>query len=117
MSSLIKSMILKLQENIEAYHIIWYMTDLSLMFLYDTLQVNLIITLSLGSIGADGVISEPCYNEVTYYRHSKIINLGAMAWPCYIENCIIMRCVIMRLNCTNSSTSLNLKFQSYIHLL
>ena len=33
------------------------------------LQANLIITLSLGSIKTDRVISEPCYNEVTYYRH------------------------------------------------
>ena len=30
-------------------------------------QVNLIITLSLGSIETDRVISEPCYNEVIYY--------------------------------------------------
>ena len=33
------------------------------------LQYNLIITLSLGSIEANRVISEPCYNQVTYYRH------------------------------------------------
>ena len=33
------------------------------------IQYNLIITLSLGSIEVDRVISEPCYNEVTYYRH------------------------------------------------
>ena len=33
------------------------------------IQVNLIITLSLGSIETDRVISEPCYNEVIYYRH------------------------------------------------
>ena len=32
-------------------------------------QVNLIITLSMGSIETDRVISEPCYNEVIYYRH------------------------------------------------
>ena len=32
-------------------------------------QVNLIITLSLGSMKTDRVISEPCYNEVTYNRH------------------------------------------------
>ena len=32
-------------------------------------QANLIITLSLGSIETDRVISEPCYNEVTFYRH------------------------------------------------
>ena len=31
-------------------------------------QVNLIITLSLGSIETDRVISEPCNNEVTLYR-------------------------------------------------
>ena len=34
-----------------------------------SIQVNLIITLSLGSIETDRVISEPCYNEVIYYRH------------------------------------------------
>ena len=56
--------------------------------------------LSLGSIETDRVISEPCYNEVTFYRHSKIINLGAMARPCYIEKRIIMRRIIMRLKCT-----------------
>ena len=33
------------------------------------IQANLIITLSLGSIETDRVISEPCYNEVTFYRH------------------------------------------------
>ena len=32
-------------------------------------QVNLIITLSLGSIETDHVISELCYNEVIYNRH------------------------------------------------
>ena len=30
---------------------------------------NLIIKLSLGSIETDRVICEPCYNEVTFYRH------------------------------------------------
>ena len=34
-----------------------------------TIQANLIITLSLGSIETDRVIREPCYNEVTFYRH------------------------------------------------
>ena len=33
------------------------------------IQVNLIITLSLGSMKTDRVISEPCYNEVVYNRH------------------------------------------------
>ena len=33
------------------------------------LQVNLITTLSLGSMKTDRVISEPCYNEVIYNRH------------------------------------------------
>ena len=33
------------------------------------LQVNLIKTLSLGSMETDRVISEPCYNEVIYNRH------------------------------------------------
>ena len=32
-------------------------------------QVNLIITLSLGSMETDRVIGEPCYNEVIYNRH------------------------------------------------
>ena len=65
------------------------------------IQVNLIITQSLGSMKTDCVISELCYNEVIYNRHitySKIINLGAMTWLCYIENCTIVRRVIMRLN-------------------
>ena len=61
----------------------------------------LVITLSLGSIETDRVISEPCYNEVIFYRH----DLGAMTWPCYIENRIIMRRVIMRLKCTSLSES------------
>ena len=34
-------------------------------------QVNLIITLSLGSMETDRVISEPCYNEVIYNRHNN----------------------------------------------
>ena len=33
------------------------------------IQVNLIITLSLGSMKTNRVISEPCYNEVIYNRH------------------------------------------------
>ena len=33
------------------------------------IQINLIITLSLGSKETDRVISEPCYNEVIYNRH------------------------------------------------
>ena len=33
--------------------------------------------------------------------YSKIINLGAMARQCFIENCIIMRRFIMRLQCTH----------------
>ena len=70
------------------------------------IQANLIITLSLGSIETDHVISEPCYNEVTFYRHIvKIINLGAMARPCYIENRIIMRRIIMRLRCNSMVSS------------
>ena len=32
-------------------------------------QVNLIITLSMGSTESDRVISESCYNEVAYNRH------------------------------------------------
>ena len=32
-------------------------------------QVNLIITLSLGSMKTDPVINEPCYNEVIYNRY------------------------------------------------
>ena len=35
----------------------------------ELIQVNLIITLSLGSMETDRVISEPCYNEVIYNRH------------------------------------------------
>ena len=63
------------------------------------LQVNLIITLSFGSMKTDRVISELCYNEVVYNRHGKKINLGAMIWPHYIENRTIVRRIIMRLNC------------------
>ena len=40
-----------------------------LYYHFSKLQVNLIITLSLGSIETDRVISEPCYNEVICYRH------------------------------------------------
>ena len=50
--------------------------------------------INLGAIETDCVISESCYNEVIYYRHNyrKIINLGAMRWSCYIENCINEAC-------------------------
>ena len=44
----------------------WYFTVVSILHV---LQVNLIITLSLGSLETDRVISEPCYNEVIYNRH------------------------------------------------
>ena len=60
------------------------------------IQVNLNITFSLVSMESDHNISEPCYNDI----YSKIINLRAMTWPHYIENHTIVRCVIMRLNCT-----------------
>ena len=44
------------------------------------LQYNLIITLCLGSKDTDGVICEPCYNEVIYYMHYKKI----VIWePCH----------------------------------
>ena len=33
------------------------------------IQVNLIITLSLGSMETDRVIGELCYNEVIYNKH------------------------------------------------
>ena len=36
---------------------------------FSQIQVNLIITLSLGSMKTDRVISEPCNNEVIYNRH------------------------------------------------
>ena len=62
--------------------------------------------LSLGSIEADCVLSEPCYNEATYYTYSKTINLGAMTSPYSIENHIIMRYVIMRLKCTGKITKI-----------
>ena len=66
--------------------------------LWNQVQASLIIMLSLGSIETNGDISEPCYNEVSFYRHiCKIINLGAMTWSCYNENCIIMRRIITRL--------------------
>ena len=39
------------------------------MTIAKNVQVNLIITLSLGSIEGDRVISEPCYTEVVFYRH------------------------------------------------
>ena len=38
-----------------------------------TIQANLIIMLSLGSIETDCVISEPRYNEVTFYRSRHIV--------------------------------------------
>ena len=65
-------------------------------------QVSLIITLSLlGSIETVRVLNEPYYNEVTYNRpNSKIINLGATTWLCYIENRTTVRRVILGLNCT-----------------
>ena len=60
-------------------------------------QVNLIITLSLGSTESDRVISVLCYNEVAYNRHIIKNHFGSHNWPCCFENCIIMRRVIMRL--------------------
>ena len=48
------------------------------------IQVNLIKTLSLGSM-----------------ETVKVIILGTLTWPCYIENRTIVRHVIMKLNCTS----------------
>ena len=47
----------KITLNVDAYQIL------------NSIHVNLIITLSLGSIETDRVISELCYNEIIYYRH------------------------------------------------
>ena len=60
------------------------------------LQVNLIITLSLGSIETDQLFyMKPYYNEVGF--NSKEISLGAMTWLCYIDH-IIVRHVVMKLD-------------------
>ena len=47
-----------------------YQTEIhNVLIKIHNVQVNLIITLSLGSMKTDRVISEPCYNEVIYNRH------------------------------------------------
>ena len=64
---------------------------------------HVVAHICLGSIDTDRSISDTMLytcNEITYNRHSKIISLEAMAWPSYIENHIIMRRVIMRMDCT-----------------
>ena len=43
--------------------------------------------------------------------YRKIIILGAMTWLCYNGNCIVVRCVIMELNCS----SLFLNYPSIIY--
>ena len=64
------------------------------------IQVNLIITLSLGSMETDHIVSETTVMRLfTTDRYSRIINLGAMTWSCYTENRTIVRCVIMKLKC------------------
>ena len=45
-------------------HVYYHSSQTSLL-----VQVNLIITLSLGSMVTDRVIGEPCYNKVIYNRH------------------------------------------------
>ena len=47
-----------------------------------------------GSIEVDSVISETVLCSI-------LINLEAMTWPSYNENCIILRHIIMRLKCTS----------------
>ena len=44
--------------------------DFGKQFRFKIVQAILIIALSLGSIEIDCVISEPCYSEVSYYRHT-----------------------------------------------
>ena len=57
-----------------------------------SIQVNLIIIrLSLGSMEQAILYVKPYYNAVAI--------LEAMTWQCYTENCTIVRCIIMRLNC------------------
>ena len=48
-----------------------YTLYMTVSFFRHTVQANLIITLSFGSIETDCVIREPHYNEVTYYRHKS----------------------------------------------
>ena len=43
--------------------------NLFIFIFFCSLQVNLIITLSMGSTESDRVISELCYNEAAYNRH------------------------------------------------
>ena len=45
--------------------------DTRMIHTENKIQANLIITLSLGSIETDSVICEPCYNEITFYRHME----------------------------------------------
>ena len=55
---------------------------------------------------------QPHYNAI--FGVHGIINLGAMTWLCYIENPTIVRRVIMRLNCLNSSLTKMLKYYTYL---
>ena len=52
-----------------AFTVTFYLMHWHLPLCFLLLQVNLIITLSLGSMETDRVIGEPCYNEVIYNRH------------------------------------------------
>ena len=53
--------------------------------------------LSLGSIEAGHVIMRLLTIYTCTCICSEISNLGAMTWLCYIEYCVIVRRVIMRL--------------------
>ena len=56
----------------EIYNYFWVMGKVIKLIItrnVKEVQVNLIITLSLGSMETDRVIGEPCYNDVIYNRH------------------------------------------------
>ena len=55
------------------------------------LQVNLIITLSLGSMETDRVISEPCYNEAVYNRYIILEDHWSCSSPERLSHCKLMR--------------------------
>ena len=63
------SLLVLTAENEKKFILTQSLLDIKLDIETLCIQVNLIIMLSLGSIETDRVISEPCYNEVIYYRH------------------------------------------------
>ena len=74
----------------------WYGIASGIISFRNNIQGSPFLTLCLGSIELDRVISELCYKGIILYRN----HLGAKTWPCYNQNSVLTSSVIKGLECS-----------------